>query len=214
LPSWLLRLTWPLIITQSDRLAWSSGLAFEPLGTNAVGAIPELTALMRNTNAPETAVRAIDALRWIGTNSLPALLSAAEDRRLPFRAAAVNVLIKYLPWDAGLIEPVGPVLLRCLSDTNDPSTMVEAAHGLGMRSYAPEVSVPALLACLATAAAGSNSFLRRVTVNSLEMYGDTAAAALPALTNALSDPDPNVRSAARSAIHQITSGVLTNAPAQ
>ena len=210
MPDPLQRLTWPWVISRSETLAGSSGSGFQTLGTNAVGAIPELTRLMRNTNATQTARRAIQALTCIGTNSLPSLLSAAEDSRLPVRYYAVYVLGYQMPTtNAGLNEAVGSMLLRCLSATNDPDTVQMAAYGIGLRQYAPEVSVPALLACLANA--GTNSSLREGAVVGLGRYGAPAAAALPALTNALSDASADVRSAASNAIQQITSAALTNA---
>jgi HEAT repeat protein len=205
LPQVLQRLTGALAYGRIERLADGSELAFKSLGTNAISAIPELTAIMRNTNAPETANRAIYALTWIGTNGLPALLSAAEDPQLPTRSYAVRALA-YLPTtNAGVNEIVGPMLLRCLNATNDLATINEAASGLGVRTYAPEVSVPILLSCFTNA--GTNTWLRQCAGNGLMLYGTPT---LPALTNALNDPRADVRTNASMAIKIITSGVLTN----
>jgi hypothetical protein len=190
------------IISRTEWLSEGAVNVFTALGTNGASAVPDLTPLMRNTNAPRIAMRAIIDLAFVGTNSLPVLLSAAEDRQFPFRYTARYAMARFMPTNAGVNDVIGSALMRWLSDTNDPETIGEAAIGLGDRRYNPEVCVPAILDCLASA--GTNQSRRAEVIAGLWRYGASAVQALPALTNALSDPSPSVTAVASNAIKAIT----------
>ena len=188
----------PRIPTHAERRAIASPRAFQTLGTNAAAAIPELTQLMRGTNAKATAQRAIFALGYVGTNGLPALLAAAEDQRYPFRWDVVTSFAGQLSES----DLVGPTLISWEADTNDPERSLAAKTALMLPRLWPEVRVPAMAASLETG--GTNSSARLETIRALLILGSVAVKALPALTNASTDPDPQVRTMAMAAIKTIT----------
>jgi hypothetical protein len=202
----LQRLVGPFVTTKQEVLADARILSFRILGTNAAIAIPELAGLMRNASAPQTAFRAMGALSQIGTNGLPPLISAIQDSQYPFRVWAVTT-IAFMHASPASASVTTPVLIQCLSDTTTPRIPLVAAFGLGHNDCAPQLSIPALTRCLATA--GASEQLRCVAVQSLARFGALATNALPALTNALTDSSLMVRSAATNAIEKITSEVST-----
>ena len=196
----------PMIFSQSDFLAAASTDAFKHLGTNGVAAIPELTTLMQDTNAPQTAVRAMRALWHLGTNGLPPLVAAVQDPRYPLHFwAAVTLLIR--PSTTESVSIITPVAIQYLSDTTDPRNALLAARELGLSRHAPDLSIPALTNCLTPAAASEQ--LRNAAAHALGEFGQQATNALPALTNALTDPSPVVRRAATNALNRIRPQPLT-----
>lgn len=206
----LQRFVGPFVTTKREVLADASLFGFKTLGANAAIAIPELTGLMRNASAPQTAFRAMGALSQIGTNGLRPLISAIQDPKYPFhyRAVATIAFMHASPVSATVTTPV---LIQCLSDTTNPRIPLVAALGLGHSKCAPQLSIPALTRCLATASASEQ--LRCAAVQSLARFGAQATNALPELTNALTDPSLLVRSAATNAIEKIKSEASTSTPA-
>ena len=202
------------IDVRSQSLCTYAPFAFRDLGTNATAAIPELTALALNTHKPERARRAAEALGLIGTNALPALISVANHR--PFRNVqydAVLAIRDLTPKNGSANEVIGPVMVRALLTVNvDPQETAgryaagAAALWLADTHYRPAVSVPALTACLG----GTNADweLRYKVLLGLGGYGRDAAQALPALTNALSDPSPMVSEHAERMIQWMTREIL------
>jgi hypothetical protein len=204
------RLVQQFVPTKREVLASASRYAFRRLGTNATASIPELTRLMRNTSAPQTAVRAMGALSEIGTNGLAPLISAIQDPKYPLRSWAV-VTIAFMPATPTSATITAPVLIQCLSDTTDPRIPPLAAMGLGKNTSAPLLAIPALTRGLA--AAGTGEELLCAIIQSLGLFGSQATNALPALTNALMDSSFMVRFAATNAIEKITSKVSASTPA-
>ncbi len=189
-------------------LAEKSVVAFAVLGTNAVDAMPGLVQLMRNTNAPQSAQRAMLSLSLLGTNGLPPLISAIEDPHNPFRYRAIAAL-RYIHTNTALSTTLGPVYLRCVADpTADHLTRAFAANWLRDARYAPDVSVPALYGILTNSGATQDD--QAVALAALGSYGALAAGTLPALTNALANPD--ISYAASNAIWSITTELATNTP--
>jgi HEAT repeat protein len=200
-----------LALGDEDRLlAEASADAFKPIGPKAAVAIPELITLLSNTNTPQTAGRAMRALSHLGTNGLPPLISLINNPQSSYRFYAVATIAfnSQTPEEAELTTPM---LLQCLTNTTDPQIPWIAAFGLGRSHYAPRLVVPALARCLTSA---STPRTRAAAADALAQFSGQATAALPALTNALADPFEEVRWTATNAIHKITSGALTNAPAR
>jgi hypothetical protein len=205
LGSALLRTT----VSHRELLANGARDAFSSLGTNAVSAVPELTALARNADAPQAALRAMVALRGIGTNGLTPLISVASDCPYPLRPMALACLALTLT-DSGGADVVGPAMVQCLGDMPDPGVLGLAIRWLGDTHYSPNTSVKALTNCLARP--GQSHSVRAGALSALAKYGADATAALPAITNALTDPDGLVRESASNAIQKITSPPPTQAP--
>jgi HEAT repeat protein len=208
-PDALERLVRPLTQPRAELLAYASAHAFYLLGTNAVSAVTDLTALMRDTSAPETADRAIQALGWIGTNSLPALLAAVQDPQYPLRWSAVTAIAS-IPATAGASSITGPILINCLADTKHPRIPATAANWLRRNLYAPDIAVPALARALSNPSLDEYAHLS--AVRALTSFGSNAASALPALTNALAHPSPRVRTTTSNAIWEISTALATNVP--
>ena len=195
-------------INRSDLLAMASGLAIAQLGTNATAATPVLATLILNTNAPKTALRAMRALCYLGTNGLQPLISAIHDPQYSLRSVAVMCLSCTTGNEAPGTATI-PVLIECLGDTS-LNLQTGGAMGLGRNTSVPALAVPALTGCLSS----TNANVRLYAAASLRHYGSQGILALPALTNALADSDFKVRALATNAIAQITSATLTNAPAK
>lgn len=81
-------------IRQNQRLvrADDASYAFEIAGTNAVAAVPGLTALMLSTNSQEVSGRAAITLGRIGPAAIPALASVLTNRAHPYRVHAAKAL--------------------------------------------------------------------------------------------------------------------------
>jgi hypothetical protein len=200
----------PFLPTKRELLADATQYAFRILGTNAASAIPELTGLMRDTSARQTAIGAMGALSLMRTNGLAPLISAIQDPQYPLRIWAVTS-ITYMPSTPTSATITTPLLIQCLSDTANSQVPLMAAIGLGRHNSAPQLSIPALTRCLETP--GASELLRGAAVQSLGLFGAQATNALPALTNALADASLTVRRAATNALQQITSEPPTNTPA-
>jgi hypothetical protein len=202
-PKGLQNIVWPMTPRgRPDLLSVHSWTALRQLGPRAAAAVPELTALLRNTNAPLLVYRATFALSCLGSNGVASLVGLVHDRGNPLRPMAVMALCKSPP-DPGTKSTIGAALLQCLlTDCGDPRIMSMAAGWLSENQYAPEVSVPAIAASLI--ATNSSESLRFHAIGTLAAYASQATEALLVLTNALADPSPRVRDAATNAIRQIT----------
>ena len=211
LPWKLQRLAPGVITSKWQLLAEASADAFKPLGTKAVVAIPVLTGLMHNTNAPQTAFRAMRALSHLGTNGLPPLIAAGQDPQYTLHFWVVATL-GFMPTNTASATMITPLLIQWLSDTSSPQIPPIAAMALGRNHCAPQLSVPALANCVASA--GASAQLRHAAVQSLIGFGDQATDALPALTNALTDPSFSVRYAATNALREIAPYALAPARPQ
>lgn len=187
---------WPGPRTRREQLAWGADRAFCILGPQAVSALPELTRLMNDSSRLETARRAAGSLRGLGTNSLPALLAVVDNPNHPCRTSAILAL-EIMGRDVGPdVAPAVPHLIQCLGPANRAGVSGWAARALGEYTFAPQLVVPALTDCLTR----PDRYLQITCAAALAHIGQPAAGALPALTNALADPDPEVSAAASNAI--------------
>jgi hypothetical protein len=196
-PAMLQKLVRPITQTRADALADASADAFQYLGTNGLTAVPDLVTLMRNTNAPVIAFRAMRALSSLGTNALGPVIAAAQDQHNPIRFMAI-MAIAFMPSGPACEEITTPVLIGLLSDTTEPHIAPIAARGLGRNTNTAAMSTPPLMNCLTSPLASAP--LRAEAAQALSDLGAQATNALPALSNALTDPSPTVRAGAKSAI--------------
>jgi len=102
--------------TASDKAGYA-GASIQILGANAVLAAPSLVRMMRDTNGPETAVRAIFALAKMGEPTFLLLTRALSDTSQPAR--------EYIIWGiyANMLQAVGtnaciPPIISALRDTD------------------------------------------------------------------------------------------------
>jgi hypothetical protein len=119
----------------ADHLADYGYFGFMVLGTNAVSAIPELEALMKNQTNPAAALRAMSALRHLGEPGLSSLLRAFADSQQFHRHIIVHH-IAYLARD-GHADACRPSLLKALTD-REPMVRYTATNAIN-------VHVPSLL---------------------------------------------------------------------
>ncbi len=196
--------------SERERLAAATMNAFEVLGSNAASSIPELTRLMNDPLAPETAVRATRALGLSGTNALPALLGVVDNPTHPCRVVALESLGYMRSALGDSAAMLVPHLINCLNDQNDPDVAVQATFTLAFFRQSPELAVPALAKCLSS----TNQELQEASAHALARFGRAASAAVPALEAEYRAPGSRINLTASNALYRIAPEVMTNAPAK
>ncbi len=199
--------------TNAPGAAYRAVECLRGLGTNGYIAVPVLAQMAQATNT-RVAYTALHCLRSLGTNGLLPLVALMEDPRNPMRHAAITaVWLDYQSpayTDAASSRVLGPVVLRYMADPSAQEGALEAAVvWLATVKYEPSVSVAVL--CNIVTNAGASDRSRRIAMKALGNYRALAAGALPALTNALENPD--ISYAASNAIWRITTELATNTPA-
>ena len=178
-----------------------SAHAFQALGDQATPVVRDLSILAADTNNPDGADMALTALSYMGSNGVPPLLAAVRNPSHPFRSRAVYML--------GQSKNLGPnadaVITELVAELKDPAVNQDAARALGDLKSTPAISVPALAHCLEASNDAPN--FRAVAAISLIWFEENAKPALPYLTNALGDPDPEVRRTVANSIQQIHSSM-------
>lgn len=167
--------------------------AFNTLGDLAEPLVPELTRLTEDKQAV-VAESALSALAHMGPKGFRSLIAAAQNPNHPYRGRATFLMgeTHFLGANA---EPIAIELVKLM---DDPAVNQAAAHALGELAIRPDITVPALAKVIQDTNTSAN--LRATAAISLESFEEKAALALPALTNALIDPDPQVRSYATNLI--------------
>jgi HEAT repeat protein len=163
---------------------------------------------MNDTNRPNTTIPATTALAELGTSALPPLLAVVTNTHHPAQITALGAVLRIA--DLGHAQQVVPVVANFLTSTNNDTAQMLAITILGKLNAAPEISVPALASCLKS----SSPAVRLYSANTLAGFGSQASDAVPALTNALTDPDPLTRKQAAWALSQIAPATFTNASPQ
>jgi HEAT repeat protein len=178
-----------------------SAHAFKVLGSQAGPVVPELSLLAADPKDPEAADMSLAALSYMGSNGVPALLAAVANRSHPYRTHAAYQL--------GLCKDLGPnrdaVITELIAELKDPAVNESAADALGALKTRPDIVVPALAQCLEQTNTDPN--LRAIAAISLIWFDEKGEPGLPYLTNALNDPDPEVRKQAANSIQQIQSSM-------
>src|SRR5688572_17522960 len=174
-------------------------IAIKALGHEARSLVPELERLAADPNA-EGADAALRALARMGSNGVPALLAAIRNPSHPQRISAVSRLLQ-----TGDLGPYTNVVIsELIAQLDDPGLAGEPALAL-TSLIPPELVTPTLAPALARWLENTNSrWKTRIrTVSVLAHFKEKAANALPALTNALNDPNAEVRRQATNAIQAI-----------
>jgi hypothetical protein len=175
--------------------------AFKALGDQAAPLVPELTRLTQDPS-PIVADNALESLVLMGTNGFPAVFAALHNPKHPYRGRAAALL--------GAAHFLGsnaePAVVELVAALNDPALDQAAAHALGELKLRPDIVVPALARCLEKTNSDPN--LRAIAAISLIWFEEKSAPALPYLTNALNDPDPDVRKQAAGSIQSIHFDIL------
>jgi hypothetical protein len=116
-----------LVETPRWRLNFA-GQAFQVLGSNAVSAIPELTAMMRDRRHPTTANAAINTLGFLGEPAIPVLQAALADTNQLHRWRIASTIGNMAIFGKHK-NSCRPILIRALMDP-DPAVRQEARAAL------------------------------------------------------------------------------------
>jgi HEAT repeat protein len=196
-----------------EERAICAAFAFCLFSDNSHLAIPELTKQMNDSSHTNASRTAVFALGFIGMKALPVLSARLADTNAPNREDVVRVL-KLAPAFRTNTAVVIPLVMRHLDDP-DKAVRCETIWALEWRGKfqsrpQPDLVVPAL-----TRRVGGSSTReeRRAAITVLGRYGDEAKAAVPALLQAIADPDEYIRWDVTNALMKIAPAVLTNAPA-
>jgi hypothetical protein len=183
-----------------DVKRWDSAwlLGFSILGTNASAAIPDLSKAANDDGTNYEGWNAILALRFLGRDALPPLLTVLTNRAfVDGRRCNAAVCISTMRSLGTDVSAAVPVLVDCLRD-KDYDVAADAATALGNLAIAPKVSVPALTGALRHRSAQ----IRWSAAAALGDFGSEARVAVPALKRALKDRDELVRRCAREALEK------------
>jgi HEAT repeat protein len=195
LPTWAIA-NW-IENSRSETLANNSSDALAALGEQATPILPELLRLLANNpTMSSTALRINSVLPAIGTNALPALISAIEDPAFSANRGYVLMAIRDMHPPPAAAAAAVPVLIHCLSETNLPHM---AAETLGSLGAAPDLAVPALIACLQS----PDQELRWASIEALGNFGTNSLTAIPALIHCLQDRSSEVASEAAKTLGKI-----------
>lgn len=206
----------PFRFTVSDRdsfRATGAMLAFESLHCEDPTALELLSQLATGPKAwstndatREVALRATQALGWLGHGALPSLLFVATNQQ-PKRFNRFCALDALGEMGTNALSAI-PAIIPLLSDP-DELLRWQTARTLGRLRLRCDIVVPALVARLESY---DPSLVDAAAAEALGEFGAEASCAIPALTNALTNPDPEMRRVARSALQRIAPDTLTNAP--
>jgi hypothetical protein len=197
----------PAWIIQHSPLVWVPGadalqvrtadatVAFGALGAIGAPAIPELTRRANLTNTPSRREAAILALSFLEPSVAPHIKTIISNREPTARVLAVTY-IRSLGTNA---QPFVPLLIGYLLTNNNGFATTISARTLGELKLDPDLAVPALTKSLAD----PRAWVRLEASRALIEFGEFARPALPALSIATNDPDPNVRASAAEAIRRL-----------
>jgi len=187
-------------------IRFRSFLLLKQLGPNARQAIPELTRLLRS-HSDETRRRAAEVLGSIGPDAKPAVPALVEllksgdkgDRAVATRAlGAIGLAAR---------EAIPPLLSAMGAKQIDWAFTVPVLIHLG---HLPVEAVPLIIDDLGI---NTNSLRRINAATCLGMIGHDASPVVPALIDALQDPDSRVRAKVATALASIGPGASIAVPA-
>jgi RNA polymerase sigma factor (sigma-70 family) len=170
-----------------------------------------LPELIRSLQSNDSSVRnnALVALQYYTSQKetvVPLIVNSLQDPISGVRLMAVQALNQIDPQNPASSNFVA-IVAECVTGPtgNMPGTPNEAVIMLGNLHREPDVAVPALIQGLQS----NDVYVRQNSAAVLARFGGQAKSAVPALTKALGDSDPNVRLWARKALNRINA----NAPA-
>jgi HEAT repeat protein len=196
-------------IANSNRQHLRALLGFEALGPQASSAIPDLKALLNNTEL-------VGSVGWalvsISPNGVEAAASGLQSTNAIIRRETAGVLgipgiVRFTtnatPARMAVLraqaEIAVPPLIRALNDS-DELTRARAGTSLGLLGQKPEIVVPALIKNLQE----TNGWrVPASAAKGLSRFGTNAVAALPALKAIAQHTDSRVREAVATAIQSI-----------
>jgi hypothetical protein len=170
----------------------NSAVAFRALGSSAAVAVPGLTKLLKSPK-PGVADNAILALVYIGSQGLPPLMEALADSSRTNRDHLAEGIARM----GTNGQPAIPVLIRCLKENHNPE-LYRTAFFLKQLQPDPSLVIPELITIVA-----DPKLRKPLHIDYLGSFGRAASNAVPALIEALKDPDPQVRMNASNTLERI-----------
>ena len=202
---WLQRFVWSR--KRQTKYAWA---ALRILGSNARGAIPEVTRIAVESQSSDVVLTALEFLSANGPDAVPALLKVIDRGKGERRGWSMH-FIREMP-NLGTNGPaVVATLLKCLQE-QDEDAAASAALALGEVGLQTKEVVPALAAQLQD----NRRMVRYSATRALGSLANDRSAiaelrkAVPELVNAQNDHDPMVREYATNALRKVAPEVLTN----
>jgi hypothetical protein len=170
----------------------NSAVAFSALGSSAEAAVPRLTELLKSPK-PGVADNAILALVYIGPKGLPPLMEALADQSRTNRDHLAEGIARM----GTNGRPAIPVLVHCLKEPNNPD-LYRFAFFLRQLQPDPGLVIPELITIVA-----DPKLRKPLHIDYLGSFGRAASNAVPALIEALKDPDPQIRMNASNTLQRI-----------
>jgi hypothetical protein len=170
----------------------NSAVAFRAVGSSAKAAIPRLKELLKSPK-PGVADNAILALVYLGPNGLPPLMEALADKSRTNRDHLAEGIARM----GTNGRPAIPVLVHCLKEPNNPD-LYRFAFFLRQLQPDPSLVIPELIAIVA-----DPKLRKPLHIDYLGSFGRAASNAVPALIEALKDPDPQIRMYASNTLQRI-----------
>lgn len=168
------------LITTNAIAGWIP-YAFKAAGSNAAPAIPKLIKAL-DSEIP-VSWRVAECLKNIGTNSIPPLIAALDNRKIKIRIGAAYALGQI----GSPAESAVPKLLERLK-AEEVQVQSSIIIALGLINQYPEKVVPALIPYLS-----KDSSTRGDAAFAMIGFGKNARTAAPKLFQLMSDDNENVR---------------------
>ena len=166
--------------------------AFRLLGATGSPAIPALESLAETSTNYETSSRAIWAMRYIGSNSVPALARLSTNANT--REVAVRALVD-IGADGVAIQPIQLILDKLIQEGDGAAKTVV----IGLSGLPATNAIPMLTNVLHHAEVP----VRELAIEVIYLFQARAPQTIPALTECLYDSDAGVRQAAADALRRI-----------
>lgn len=182
-------------LIKTNAIAGCIPVAFKAAGSNAAPAIPKLIKALDNEIPVSWWVA--ECLKNIGTNSIPPLIAALDNRKVKIRIGAAYALGQI----GSPAESAVPKLLERLK-AEEVQVQSSIIIALGLINQYPEKVVPALIPYLS-----KDSSTRGDAAFAMICFAKSARAAAPKLFKLMSDDNENVRKNAGGALEHMEAGM-------
>lgn len=187
-------------LKQPARLADESLPVFKLLRASADGAVPSLTKML-NGKSPGIARNAGLALSGLGPKGLPPLMQALADTS---RSDRDEIAFRICQMGTNR-RPAIPLLIRCLKEPKPTGLNPNTYDAMMNLHPEPGQIIPALIEAIADPKRRHPS-----AIYNLVSFGHSASNAVPALLDALNDPNFYTRVAATSVLQRLDPDALQN----
>lgn len=163
---------------------------------------PDKVADSKDVSVSQAAALALGGIGPEAKAALPGLIAAIESSDSTLRALSIRALPAIAPGDKEVVA----TLLELLKERQDLGTRGDAANALGYMGPVAKDAVPLLIELLKVKEDKKpvmSASIRKTAVSTLGKIGKDAQPAMLAIQEALTDPDPGIRSEAALALEKI-----------